>query len=311
MELKQLRYLVRVAELGSINRAAGEIGIAPSALSRQISNLESELSTLLLQRTSSGVTLTHAGTAFMRQAHLTLRHADAAVLAAQSSRIVGQVSVGLLPSVSTVVGLPFIEEMRRRYPRIQVKVAESLSTSLSVMLNTRQIDIAVHVEEFVSTRWHAMPLLDERLFLFGRPDMPGFPCGKHVKISQLSGLPLILPGQTHGLREHVNKLYTEVGNQLHVVQEINGLDLLMELTSTGIAASIHPGSAMRRATALGMSSVELVDEQAFRRIYLASLSESELSSCALAARTVMDQTIEHLVASGRWPGASLLPRLDR
>lgn len=308
MELKQLRYFVRVAELGSINRAASEIGIAASALSRQISSLESELSTLLLQRTSSGVILTDAGTAFMRQAHLTIRHADAAILAAQSSRITGHVSVGLLPSVSMIVGLPFVEEMRRRYPRIQVTVTETLSTSLSVMLNTRQIDIAVHTEAFISKRWHAVPLLDERLFLVGRSDMPGFPDGNHVHIHQLSGLPLILPGQTHGLRELVNKLYTERGIQLNVVQEINGINLLIDLTKAGIAATIHAGSALRRATTSGMSSAELIDEQAFRRLFLASLSEDELSSSALAARTVMAQTIQNLVSTGRWPGAILLTR---
>ena len=68
MELRQLRYFVQVVELGSMGQAAQKLGVVTSALSQQISRLESELSTRLLQRTSSGVVPTDAGLAFWRQA---------------------------------------------------------------------------------------------------------------------------------------------------------------------------------------------------------------------------------------------------
>ena len=82
MELRQLRYFVRVAELGSMGRAAADLGVVTSALSQQISRLESELATRLLVRSAAGVSPTDAGLAFLRQAQLALRHADDAVLAA-------------------------------------------------------------------------------------------------------------------------------------------------------------------------------------------------------------------------------------
>ena len=68
MELRQLRYLVRVIELGSISRAALDMDLVQSGLSQQISRLESELSTRLLQRSPKGVTPTEAGLAFFREA---------------------------------------------------------------------------------------------------------------------------------------------------------------------------------------------------------------------------------------------------
>ena len=63
MELRQMRYFVRVVELGSMGRAATELGLVTSALSQQISRLESELSTRLLQRISchSPAILLHHG----------------------------------------------------------------------------------------------------------------------------------------------------------------------------------------------------------------------------------------------------------
>ena len=95
MELRQLRYFVRTVELGSMGRAAAELGVVTSALSQQISRLEGELATRLLQRSSTGVRPTDAGVAFWRQAQLVLRHADEAARAAQQARLSGHVSVGL------------------------------------------------------------------------------------------------------------------------------------------------------------------------------------------------------------------------
>eukprot|EP01036_Dinobryon_divergens_P017735 gene17735-24108_t len=83
MELRQLRYFVRVVELGSMSRAALDLDLVQSALSQQISRLEGELSTRLLQRSPRGVTPTEAGVAFFREAQLTLRHANQAMRAAQ------------------------------------------------------------------------------------------------------------------------------------------------------------------------------------------------------------------------------------
>ena len=64
MELRQLRYFVRVVEVGSISRAALDLNLVQSALSQQISRLEGELSTRLLQRTTRKVTMTQDGLAF-------------------------------------------------------------------------------------------------------------------------------------------------------------------------------------------------------------------------------------------------------
>ena len=79
MELRQLRYFVRIVETGSMGSAALDLSIGVSALSQQMTRLENELAIRLLQRTSRGVTPTSAGLAFYAQAQLALRHADDAI----------------------------------------------------------------------------------------------------------------------------------------------------------------------------------------------------------------------------------------
>ena len=105
MELRQLRYFVRVVELGSMSRAALDLDLVQSALSQQISRLEGELATRLLQRSAKGVLPTEAGLAFFREAQLALRHVEQAGRAAQQSRLSGSVSVGLAPTTAAVLGM--------------------------------------------------------------------------------------------------------------------------------------------------------------------------------------------------------------
>jgi DNA-binding transcriptional LysR family regulator len=163
MELRQLRYFVKVCELRSMGRAAVELGLVTSALSQQISRLESELSTRLLQRSSIGVTPTDSGVAFLQQAQLTLRHADEAVRAAQQARLSGHVSVGLSPTTASVLGLPLMQAMQARYPDVRLHLVESLSGNLASMLQARQLDLAVLFETATPRRWSIEPLLDEKL----------------------------------------------------------------------------------------------------------------------------------------------------
>lgn len=305
MELRQLRYFIRIVELGSMGRAALDLGVGTPALSQQISRLEGELSTRLLQRTATGVLPTDAGLAFFRQAQLAIRHADAAAQAARQARLAGHVSIGLAPSTSGVLALPLLEAMRERYPDVRLRVVESLSGNLATMLNARQLDLAVLFETDGARRWSVLPLLDERLFVIGRRALPGMPTGRSVRIARLASLPLVLPSGTHGLRAILDAAFARERCVPHVVLEIDGLAVLMDAVRAGLAATIQPGAATVRLPADEMARIELAERSARRRNLLASLSDDELSPAALAARVVLRSVAAGLVAQQRWPGATL------
>ncbi|MFU1913937.1 LysR substrate-binding domain-containing protein [Bordetella avium] len=303
MELRQLRYFVKTAECGSLGRAAIELGVVTSALSQQISRLESELSTRLLTRTSTDVLLTDAGLAFLRQAQLTLRHADDAVRAARESRLSGHVSVGLAQTTASVLALPFMSAMREHYPDVRVRLVESLSGHLSTMLNARQLDVAIVFQTETARRWSVLPLLDEQLFLIARPDMPGLPAGGAIRLRNLADLPLLLPSGSHGLRALLDRAFDRIGLRPCIVAEIDGLDVLMDLVRAGHGATIQPGAASLRGGSLRAGLIR--ERQLARTNLLASLSDDELSPAALAARVLLAQTATQQVCAGAWPGATL------
>jgi LysR family tcuABC transcriptional regulator len=317
MELRQLRSFVRVVELGSMGRAAADLGLVTSALSQQISRLEGELATRLLQRTASGVLPTAAGLAFLHQAQLALRHADAAVTAAQTARLAGHVSVGLAPTTASVLGLPLMQAMRERYPDVRLHLVEALSGHLAAMLSARQIDLAVLFKPDPAQRWSLLPLLRERLFVIAAPTLPGLAeAGIHararagrppaaVRLARLGALPLILPSGPHGLRSTITAACAQARVELNVVMEIDSLALLMDAVRAGLGATLQPGAAVARLDGSALVLRQAADAAASRASLLASLSDDELSPAGLAARVVLADVARARVAQGAWPGATL------
>ncbi len=319
MELRQLRAFVRVVELGSISRAALDLNLVQSALSQQMTKLESELSTRLLQRSPHGVTPTEAGVAFFREAQLTLRHAEQAVRAAKESRLSGTVSVGMAPTTAAVLGMPLMRALRERYPDVRLHMVESLSGHLTSMLNARQLDLAVLFDSHLlpspdlktARRWSVMPLLEEDLFFISAKNKTRAKMAKTLKLSQLKQEPLILPTGLHGLRSTLDAAFARIKLVPNVVLEIDSLALLMEAVDAGLGATLQPWAAVARfSDAADRFHMARISEANVQRVnVLCSLSEDELSPVALAARVVLKECAQQLVSQGIWTGARVKPPL--
>ncbi|ECW0821348.1 tricarballylate utilization LysR family transcriptional regulator TcuR [Salmonella enterica subsp. enterica] len=305
MELRQLRYFVRIIETGSMGSAAQDLDIGVSALSQQMSRLENELAIRLLQRTSRGVTPTNAGLAFYSQAQLALRHADDAILAAREARLSGHVSVGMAPSTASILGIPFIHAMQENYADVRLHVVESLSGNLERMINTRQIDLAVVFQKDKILRWSARPILEEQLFLIGSHALLAALPDNPITPEQLAGIPLIMPSQGHGLRGRLDAVCQEHALNVEIVAEIYGLALLMRAVRDGLGATLQPGAAISHLDNDALRVIGVHNPVLSRPNFLVSLSDDELTPAGLAARVVLTKVMRQLVDAGEWPGATL------
>ncbi|EJM4151346.1 tricarballylate utilization LysR family transcriptional regulator TcuR [Salmonella enterica] len=305
MELRQLRYFVRIIETGSMGSAAQDLDIGVSALSQQMSRLENELAIRLLQRTSRGVTPTNAGLAFYSQAQLALRHADDAILAAREARLSGHVSVGMAPSTASILGIPFIHAMQENYADVRLHVVESLSGNLERMINTRQIDLAVVFQKDKILRWSARPILEEQLFLIGSHALLAALPDNPITPEQLAGIPLIMPSQGHGLRGRLDAVCQEHALNVEIVAEIDGLALLMRAVRDGLGATLQPGAAISHLDNDALRVIGVHNPVLSRPNFLVSLSDDELTPAGLAARVVLTKVMRQLADAGEWPGATL------
>lgn len=308
MELKQFKYFVSIVESGSLGKAARKLDVGTSALSQQITKLEDELSTRLLQRTSFGVTPTPAGLAFYKQAQLVLRHTHYAVEAAHSSRLTGHVSVGFSPSIASVLGMPFMQLMTERYPDIKVHLVESLSGNLANLVNLRQLDIAIVFTNDIPEQWAIQPLLKEQMYLMLNPELlrqHGFEScleKQVIEYEKIQELPLILPSRRHGLR----KFLAQKIDLANVIYEVDGLHLLMDCVSHGNVATIQPGSAYFQHLREHLCLLKVIEPDLERINYLISLAEDELSPASLAAKVAIKSCIKSLIYNDLWPSAELL-----
>ena len=151
MDIKQLRSFVHIAELGSLSRAAERLNLSQPALSRQVNLLEESLDTKLLERTGRGVKLTEAGQMLAERARVILTDLARleADLSARSSQVTGHVHVGVPPSAGIVITGALIENLRDRYPDLNVTVAEDLTGDVQEALLSGRLDIGILHDDMI------------------------------------------------------------------------------------------------------------------------------------------------------------------
>src|SRR5476651_1114466 len=146
MNLRRLKYFVKIVDIGSLTQAAEVLHIAQPALSQQLATLEGELKQQLLIRTKRGVTPTEAGNILYMPATTTLRPPDQAHSAVNSAgqSLTAQVPMGLaLGRVSTKLAMPLLQAVREQHPGILLYLNENFTSTLSDLVIEGRMDMAV------------------------------------------------------------------------------------------------------------------------------------------------------------------------
>ena len=144
MELRQLRYLVTLADERHFTRAAAREHIAQPALSQQIKRLEAEVGLALVERTTRHVALTDAGASLVARSRRILAELDAALAELEALRGVetGHVTVGAMHTMGPIDVSLALAIFQRRHPGVELTVREQSSEELAEMLRVDELDLA-------------------------------------------------------------------------------------------------------------------------------------------------------------------------
>ena len=250
MDLKQLEYFVRVAEVGSFTRAANALNIAQPALSRQIRLLEVELHQNLLTRNGRGATPTEAGKLLLEHGRGILHQISRAKeeLGRVRGALAGRVAIGMPPSVSKIIAVPLIREFRKTMPDATLSLMEGLSVAMHEALLTGRLDIALLYNATPAPGIELTPLVDEPLFLVERltAKTPARP--KPVALRELADFPLVIPSRPHAIRMQVEMELAAVGRRPDVVLEIDGVATILDLVRDGAGCAILSRNAVSTST---------------------------------------------------------------
>jgi DNA-binding transcriptional LysR family regulator len=145
MDVRQLRCFIAVAEELHFGRAAERLGLAPPALSRQISTLEEELGAALLTRTTRQVALTRAGLVLLEEGRAILARMDYAARAVRDAALAsGKVlRIGAIDAASSSFVPDALVAFRERYPGVEIKFVEAMTAPLIQMLEAGKLDLAL------------------------------------------------------------------------------------------------------------------------------------------------------------------------
>jgi LysR family nitrogen assimilation transcriptional regulator len=242
LDLKQLEYFVRVAELGSFTRAAIALDVAQPALSRQVRQLEVELRQNLLVRNGRGALPTEAGKLLLEHGRGILHQVERAreELGRIRGALAGRVAIGLPPSLAKVLAVPLIREFRRRMPEATLSISESLSLGMQESLASGRLDIALLYNATPSAEIEVTPLLEESLFLVQRK--AGGTAAKTpktaVSLRDLAALPLVIPTRPNAIRMLVEAEMANQGCHPNIALEIDGVAAILDLVADGAGNAV-------------------------------------------------------------------------
>lgn len=297
MDLRQLEYFVRVAELGSFTRAAIALDIAQPALSRQVRLLEVELRQNLLTRNGRGAVPTEAGKLLLAHGRGILHQVERAreELGRVRGSLAGRVAIGLPTSLARVLTVPLTRAFRQNMPEASISISEGLSIALQESLVNGRLDIAVLYNAKPSTETEIFPLLEEDLLLVqARP--PGLqeePGPGPISLKAVSLLPLIIPSRPNAIRMHVEAEMANIGCSPRIALEIDGVSAILDLVEDGAGCAVLSRNAVTNSVRPSAFSVRTIQEPALRtKVSLATSSLRPTTLTQQSTLTLIRQIIE-------------------
>lgn len=267
---RQLRYFVKVAEVGNMTKAAALLRVAQPALGLQIRQLEALLGTPLFERHSRGVSVTPAGRHLHDRAREILQMMEEAE---NEVRAFGRnrqetITLGVTPSIMRLLGTEIVTAVRRDLPDVYLSLIEETSHVLDDGLQRGEIDLALTYELPADTRLANMPMLREELLLITHPrNAPEHPT---VAFAGVLDMELVLAHGRDPIRILVENAAQARGLPVSVAYEMQSLEATRRVVMEGSAVSILPFGTVQQELESGrLVSRRIVDPQLHRTLYLA------------------------------------------
>lgn len=289
MDIKQLKALVDVATNGSYARTAAIVGVAQSALSRQLSALERGIGGRLFHRTGRGVVLTELGERMLPRARALVADAGAWADAAKGERAQphGEVTLGVVPVASRGLIASIAAELRNSLPGIRLRAMEGYSGQVEEWLAAGRVEIAIYnryrrgrvanADALARTEVHLITRRDHRMAL-----------RREVAVRSLADIPLALPVRPNSLTSVLTGLAAAQQFELDIRFEAGSTPIIREVMLASDLATISPREVFLREIASGeLSAIPIVRPKILQTTWMSLSSHHPPSDAAkIVARLI-------------------------
>jgi LysR family hydrogen peroxide-inducible transcriptional activator len=246
MNIRDLKYIVAVADLQNFSRAAEACHISQPTLSGQIKKVEEQLDVALFERSNKQVLLTRTGEEIVRYARRILE-AEKSIreLAAQAhDPFSGEFRLGAFPTIASYYLPEVVETLREHMPKLKLILFEEKTPQLTEMLRQGQLDAALLAMPVLDEQLVAEPIFDDPFYL-AVPEGHALTKQKKIKMEMLAGEDMLLLEEGHCLRDQALDV-CRMEQFREQPYRATSLETLRQMVKAGSGITIMPGIAIRQ-----------------------------------------------------------------
>ena len=248
LKLKDLRYLVAVADQRHFGRAAARCFVSQPTLSAQLKKLEQSLGVQLIERAPNNVCLTPAGEQIVARARLILEASDEVVTLARSQRdpLAGRLALALLPTIGPYLLPRVLPAIKKSLPRLELRLYEYQTAPMLEKLHAGELDVGILALPVELAGLEAHELYREP-FLVALPEHHRLASHETVRVAELKDEQLLLLEDGHCLRDQALEVCGRVGVREPQDFRATSLETLRQMVATGAGVTLLPELASRGA----------------------------------------------------------------
>lgn len=245
MNLRDLRYLVAVADIGHFGRAAEACYVSQPTLSTQIRKLERDLGVELIERNPRQLVLTDAGRQIVAKARSVIAEADEIERIAERARDPegGTLRVGLFPTLAPYLLPHIVPALHREFPKLELLLVEEKTDEVLTRMRDGRLDVGLLALPVTDTHFHAEPLFVEDFVLAVPADHPLAGSFEPVPTSVLATEPVLLLEEGHCLRDQALSVCQLAGGRERAGFRATSLETLRQMVASGVGITLLPSLA--------------------------------------------------------------------
>lgn len=303
MNTRQLRYFVAIVDEGSVSKAALKLHIAQPALSQHIFNLEEELDTELLVRSSRGVAPTAAGKVLYEHARKIAAQLKQAALDVrfEANTPKGEVTIVFPPMLGEHIAPRLILQAAEQFPEITLRILQGHSLDANTMIETGRADLGIISNDGTVKRMNVLKLYREPLFLVEKlpPNAKPRQESKQIFFDDAVSKPLTVTREKHAVRTILDRTSEDRNIPLNIRTETESSRLHRGYIRHGVGAAVLPWPSLYSMWLEGeVQARQIIKPKLIRQIYLAWPKDYPLNAATHAIRTLSLEILAQLFESG-------------
>src|SRR5437016_5358315 len=248
LKLKDLRYLVAVADLRHFGRAAARCFVSQPTLSAQLKKLEQSFGLQLIERAPNNVSLTAAGEEIVARARRIIEASDEVVALARSQRdpLAGPLRLALLPTIGPYLLPRVAPAIRRALPRLELRLYEYQTAPMLERLRGGELDVGILALPVELDGLESHELYREA-FVVALPERHPLAAHGTLRVADLKGETLLLLEDGHCLRDQALEVCSRAGVREPQDFRATSLETLRQMVATGAGVTLLPELAVHGA----------------------------------------------------------------